>query len=111
MRAIDADALIRELTSVKVTFGSSNGLVEGGLSIAISMVNNAPTVEPERKKGKWLKKEVTHIDDLEAKDIITEWQSAKCNVCGKYHTTPYMYYFSDYDFCPNCGARMEGMEE
>lgn len=70
-----------------------------------------PPEQPERKTGKWTEKEVIHIDDLEAKDILTEWQSAKCNVCGKYHTTPYMYYFNDYEYCPNCGANMRGKQE
>ena len=36
---------------------------------------------------------------------IEEWQSAKCSKCGKYHTTPYLYYFTDYAYCPNCGVR------
>lgn len=53
------------------------------------------------KVGKWLEKEV--IDDK----VIEEWQSARCSVCDKYHTTPYMYYFSRYNYCPNCGAKME----
>ncbi len=54
MRLIDADALIRELTSIKKTFGSGNGLVEGGIEIAISTINAQPTVDAvERKKGKW----------------------------------------------------------
>ena len=39
---------------------------------------------------------------------IEEWQSAKCSKCGKYHTTPYLYFFTDYAYCPNCGARMDG---
>ena len=54
-------------------------------------------------KGEWLEKEVHEKGVCED---IEEWQSAKCSVCGRYHTTPYMYYFSDYNFCPNCGAKM-----
>lgn len=57
--------------------------------------------------GRWEEKEVT--DDLGAK-VITEWQSCKCSVCGKYLTTPYMYFFTCYAYCPNCGAHMEGAE-
>lgn len=53
--------------------------------------------------GKWEDQEV-----VENKKIIEEWQSAKCSVCGKYHTTPYMYYFDDFNYCPNCGADMRG---
>ena len=52
--------------------------------------------------GKWEDKEVIH------KRCIEEWQSARCSACGKYHTTPYMYYFDDFKFCPNCGAKMDG---
>ena len=55
--------------------------------------------------GEWLEREVYEKGQLED---IEEWQSAKCSVCGRYHTTPYMYYFSDYNFCPNCGADMRG---
>lgn len=53
--------------------------------------------------GEWMEREVVCGDDAKS---IEEWQSAKCSVCGRYHTTPYMYYFSDYNFCPNCGADM-----
>lgn len=44
MRQIDADALTRELKSIKATFGSGNGLIEGGLEIAISTTYAMPTV-------------------------------------------------------------------
>ena len=56
--------------------------------------------EPERKTGKWEEREVS------SEQVIDEWQSARCSVCGLYHTTPYMYYFKDFNFCPSCGARM-----
>lgn len=54
------------------------------------------------KKGEWIEREVI-CDNPKA---IVEWQSAKCSVCGRYHTTPYMYYFQRYNYCPNCGADM-----
>lgn len=66
--------------------------------------------QPERKKGRWIEREVTHIDDLEAKDIITAWQSCKCSVCGRYDTKPYMYYFNAPKYCSWCGAEMEVSE-
>ena len=61
---------------------------------------DAPTIE--RKTGKWEEREVL------SKKVIEEWQSARCSVCGRYHTTPYMYYFDNFSFCPNCGADMRG---
>ena len=62
----------------------------------------------ERKHGEWIERNVTQ-DRRDAK--IPEWQSAKCSVCGKYHTTPYMYYFTNYNYCPNCGSAMRGNED
>ena len=58
----------------------------------------------EFKSGKWKEKEVFVEGEAKA---IEEWQSAKCSVCGRYHTTPYLYYFNNYAYCPNCGAKME----
>lgn len=60
-------------------------------------------LEPKQEHGKWEEKEVHEKGTLED---IEEWQSARCSACGKYHTAPYMYYFNNYNFCPNCGARM-----
>jgi len=52
------------------------------------------------KHGRWEEKTVSNC-------VIDEWQSARCSVCGRYHTTPYMYYFTGFKYCPNCGAVME----
>lgn len=64
------------------------------------LIGMMPTIE-ERKTGKWEEREVL------SEKVIDEWQSARCSVCGRYHTTPYMYYFDSFSFCPNCGAQME----
>ena len=58
-----------------------------------------------RPKGEWEEREV--LEDT----VINEWQSARCSECGKYHTTPYMYYFDNFNFCPNCGADMRERED
>lgn len=59
--------------------------------------------------GKWEECEIVQ-EDGDYK-IIEEWQSARCSVCGKYHTTPYMYHFDHFNYCPNCGAKMERRED
>lgn len=59
------------------------------------------------KVGKWEECKVVDIEDT----TITEVQSAFCPICRKYHTTPYMYYFDYFNYCPNCGAKMEGRKE
>ena len=63
----------------------------------------------ESKSGEWKEKETFCVTDDDP--IIPQWQSARCSECGKYHTTPYMYYFNDYNYCPNCGARMKGADD
>ena len=69
--------------------------------VAVSEIENLPSAEP--KKGQWEEKSVFE-------DSIQEWQSARCSVCNKYHTTPYLYYFDNFNYCPNCGAKMEVIE-
>lgn len=60
----------------------------------------------EPKVGKWEKCRVVDIKDT----TITEIQYAYCPICQKYHTTPYLYYFDYFKYCPNCGAKMERSE-
>ena len=59
--------------------------------------------------GEWEECEV--VQESGDEPIIDEWQSARCSICGKYHTTPYMYYFDNFNYCPNCGARMGAKDE
>ena len=75
---------------------------------ARELLEDIPSVDVvERKRGEWKEKEVVDYEET----TITQWQSACCSVCGKYHTTPYMYYFDDFNFCPNCGCRMKGADD
>ena len=59
------------------------------------MVADAPTIEPEPKKGKRI--------------VINKFEDccyAKCNQCN---VTQVFYYNKPLtNFCPNCGAKMEG---
>lgn len=84
---------------------------ESGQATANEVENilyEVPSAEPERTVGKWTEKQI--FSDVDH-DVIPEWQSAKCSVCGKYHTTPYLYYFDNYPYCPNCGSEMRGKNE
>lgn len=58
----------------------------------------------KQKEGKWLEREVIH-DRADAK--ITDWQQARCSVCERWTTTPYLYFFHHFEYCPNCGAKMD----
>jgi len=57
---------------------------------------------------KWQERQVF---ENKGKNRIEEWQSAYCPYCKRYHTTPYMYYFDDYNFCPNCGQDMRNVKD
>ena len=102
----DAWARIDALTSVTPTkivaqINFDNAKLKEIVDEAVKRLEEE--LEPKRKRGKWEEKEVHEKGTLED---IEEWQSARCSACGKYHTAPYMYYFNNYNFCPNCGARM-----
>ena len=66
-------------------------------------------IEVNPAEGKWEEKETFCVADDDP--IISQWQSARCSECGKYHTTPYMYHFNDYNYCPYCGAQMKGVDD
>lgn len=68
-----------------------------GITVSDYIPKECPLVEV--RHGKWVERKV-----IEDGKKIKEWQSAKCSVCGKYHTTPYLYNFDDFDYCPNCGV-------
>ena len=105
MRLVDAEQI--GLTDMEIIMCDGN--YKKALEMLIDKIANAPTVEvPQKMRGKWIEREVTHIDELEAKDIITAWQSCKCSVCGRYDTRPYMYYFDEPKYCSYCGADMRG---
>lgn len=61
-------------------------------SDAWARIDALPSVTPKRKKGKWR-------DHQEG-----DWIYAKCSLCGAVQD-------SRSNFCPNCGAEMEGEEE
>ena len=80
----------------------------GTFELATNLVDQMPFIELKHdtetmKIAHWKECEVFDNVDYE----ISQWQSAKCSNCGKYHTTPYQYYFDTFSYCPNCGSKME----
>ena len=102
-RYIDADALKAKYEQMLPEIG--DGYHKETLQDVLFELEYAPTVSPDevRGVGKWIEKEVYNLEVT----TIEQMQSASCSVCGKIHTTPYSYYFSKYNYCPNCGAKME----
>lgn len=59
-----------------------------------------PTIEPERKKGKWI--------DAVLPNDSGGLQVQVCDQCNTFF--PLAYTGGGHNFCPNCGARMEASE-
>ena len=83
MRLIDADAL-------KKNFGYNDEWYKS--RTVTQIIDDAPTIE-ERPKGEWM----NHGYDNE-EDGLPEYV---CPFCGK------NVFENVYNYCPNCGARME----
>lgn len=89
-RPIDADVLKRKAQKEATKSWKMKivAKVETILNQFIDWIDNAPTIEPERKKGKWF------------------WGDGmySCDQCHAafYETSP---------FCPMCGADMRGEQE
>ena len=50
---------------------------------------------PVQKAGKWI--------DTNGCIMSPEWERYKCSVCGNNSL--------NYDYCPHCGAKMEGIDD
>ena len=101
MRLIDADALIDDLEhdvamdQDTLDFEELTEINRANIQFdkdckqnAIDLLKNAPTIEPERKKGKW------KLD----RDTERDWYCSECGYIGNRW----------FPFCPNCGADMRG---
>ena len=84
MRTIDADALLQCKFSNPIGYTAFSNLVK-----------RQPTIEPERETGKW----IPIVAELGDHKIIVEGYN--CSKCGRYDA-------EKDNFCPDCGARMEG---
>ena len=101
MRLIDADALIHELNN---SHYPGAPYIDAGISIAIGKVCDAPTIESERKKGKWIPHSETCREYIGTVLVRVDYDYWLCDACGyRVEKGQPMY-----KFCPNCGADMRG---
>lgn len=61
----------------------------------IETLKGLPSAQPEPRKGHWERK---------WEDWRHQMSWFECSVC-------HAGYMDDYDYCPNCGAEMEGVRE
>lgn len=105
MRLIDADALKTELEKLRDGWNYYGGEYESAMyqayDISVDTVDEQPTVQPQRKMGKWI--------DFNWNDgDICRW-GIKCSECHtEYKHGGEMWH--NPKFCPNCGAEMGGAE-
>lgn len=100
MRLIDADALVQELCGDCIGL-MENGECRFGESCGdMWLVRNAPTIDPV-KHGKW-----------KYTEAHPHWMF--CDQCYK-RIVPNKEWIKEYNiptnYCPNCGAKMEEVEE
>ena len=97
MRLIDADALIRELNN---SHFPGAPYVDAGISIAIGKVCDAPTIGPERKKGRWI-----------YKNNLRQFVCSECEFPSLTYDDRYVYSMDFPNYCEDCGADMRGKKE
>lgn len=98
-RYIDADNLINELSAACMPIYEKGitGILGDNSSIA-DIINEQPTADvQEVKRGKWLKLGNDPIDNK-------QWI---CSECKGLTETAYYCGHCYYNYCPNCGARMD----
>ena len=87
MRAIDADALWMDVIH---SMDYCDDILE--------IIERQPTIE-ERKRGKWIPQNLNKSIGMISTAV---YYYPKCSVCGANANFT--------NFCPNCGAEMEGAE-
>ena len=102
MRPIDADALLKKQTTIRVTY-HCQGADEWDdyEAVLVKDINNAPTLSPDEVRG------------------VGEWISAycsgvahkRCSECGTYIEDDFFAFDYSVNYCPSCGARMKGAED
>ena len=92
MRLIDADALKKEVLGLPNCYNGFSDTYDK--ACIIGLIDEMPTISP--KTGRWIKK-TGQIYCSECK--CSRWSEA------------FEYAVRRFNYCPNCGARMEGEED
>ena len=106
MRTIDADVLIAKLGIGYDCFRCEKydqpycGWTPKAVDVC-EAISDAPTIEPERKTGKWIERNPQNSDKC---------RLIECDQCGFSHivgfNVPYEHWIENRNFCERCGADM-----
>lgn len=104
MRLVDLDALLNELNTKAPD--DSSGIdydvwERGGYDIAVDVVKEAPIINAVRH-GKWIYSPA--YISMSGKYL----KARECSVCHAYYVIYGNELFKTYQYCPNCGAKMDG---
>jgi len=102
MRLIDADALKAKYEQMLPEIG--DGYHKETLQDVLFELDYAPTVSPDevRGVGEWI------CDPISAVSPVEEWY---CNICKQPAPMGYGKAYVRTNYCPNCGAKMEVIDE
>ena len=101
MRLIDADYVLHKMDITDLQPRTETEHYAFGF--AKEILRNAPTIEAEPvKHGQWDTHDVVKI--LASGHTLDGF--CQCEACGSI----FPFNFSEYSFCPECGARMDGDE-
>lgn len=89
-----SDLISRQAAYDEIIWNSDNGLIDA--KVAIEALRKLPSVEPERKTGKWIL-----LDECANEG----WYCDQCH--KKVFRADFSNTMKKYKFCPNCGAKME----
>lgn len=92
MRLIDADTLLKKVEKILPWAPYPSAYAQGiryCMELMTVLIKDAPTIEPERKKGKWIEEPNCYY---------------RCSRCSSHY--PSILGYMDYKYCPNCGADM-----
>ena len=81
----------------------NSGLDDDSKDTVVRVLEQLPSAQPERRTGKWI------VQDIYKKDMYR----VSCSCCGEssmvdQRSIAKAVDIKVYNFCPNCGARMEG---
>lgn len=99
-RLIDADDF-KDLMYVRCA-GQDKAFVEAMEQV----IEDCPTVQPEVRRGKWIEYETSSYNGIDDNGEV-KWIPKKffrCSICRKGTAVRS-------NFCPNCGAKMDGGNE
>lgn len=96
MRLIDADALLE--SGICAEYGyNDNGLLLIPMRDVANSIRNAPTIDAEPvRHGRWLYNSYPTV--WYGHGEPPEWVCSECEERA----------YNTYDYCPNCGAKMDG---